>query len=268
MLSVDFHSHSVASVHALHTLEELLRHASRHGMDALVVSDHGPGTDNSVWLARQAMESTEANARIGGPDFHYFKVFLSRYTPSPECPTLLLKGIETNILGEGTRGCDVPLPLAPGFDVIIASVHELPHLFHISGPEHSTERMIMAMNEPIDIIGHPCHDAYCPHLEPLVRAAVEKGIALELNNASLMYGRAKSERVLEMLGWAKKLNCCISLGSDAHVLSELGRDEFITPLLEEAGFPDELIVNRTLQAAQAFIAERKAIRARGTAPNK
>ncbi len=265
MLPVDFHSHSIASVHAMHTLEELLRHASLHGMDALLVSDHSPGTDNSIWLARREGKSSGDEVRISGPDLHYFRVFQSRYTPSAEYSTLLLKGMEANILGEGAHGCDAPLPLARGFDIVIASVHELPHLFHITSTEHSTERMILAMDGPIDIIGHPCQDAYCPHIEPLVRAAADKGITLELNNASLMHGRARPERVLEMLDWAKKLDCRISLGSDAHVLSELGRDEFITPALEEAEFPDELIVNRTLQTAQAFIAERKAIRSQVTA---
>ncbi len=262
MLSVDFHSHSSASVHAMNSLEEMLGHASRIGMKALVVSDHGPGIDNTLWLARQTGKEVDFNDRISGPDAHYFRVFLSRYTPSPECSTLLLKGIETNILGDGPRGCDVPLAIAPGFDVIIASVHLLPHLFHITGTEHSTERMILAMEEPIDIIGHPCHEQYCPSMEPFVRAAAEKGIALELNNSSHMCGRAKAGRALEMLVWAKKLDCRISLGSDAHVLSELGQDGYITPLLTEAGFPDELIVNWTLEGAQAFVAERKRVRAK------
>ena len=261
MLTVDFHAHSTASVHAMPTLEELLRQASNLGMAGLLVSDHSPGTDNSVWLARHDAVNIDGEARIGGADHHYFKVFLSRYEASPEHSTQLFKGIETNILGEGERGCDVPLSLAPDFDVVIASVHLLPHLFQVENMDKTTDRMILAMDEPIDVIGHPFHEISKPGMKTLVREAAAKGIALELNNASLRHGKAKASSAREMLNWAKKEGCRISLGSDTHVLSELGRDEHILPLLVETGFPEELIVNRSLQAARSFIAERKAIRA-------
>ncbi len=245
----------------MHTLEELLRRASELGMAGLLVSDHSPGTDNSVWLARQGLTNADGEARVEGPDRHYFKVFLSRYEASPEHATRLFKGIEVNILGKGERGCDVPLSLAPGFDVIIASVHLLPHLFQVHDAEGVTERMILAMEEPIDIIGHPFHENPKPNMEKLVKAAIDKGITLELNNASLRHGKAMVDSAREMLKWAKKEGCGISLGSDAHVLSEFGRDEHIIPLLAEAEFPEELIVNRSLGIARSFIAERKRIRA-------
>ena len=63
-----------------------------------------------------------------------------------------------------------------------------------------------------------------------------------------------------MLTLAKKHDCRISLSSDAHMSNELGDDKMIVQLLKETEFPDELIVNHSLEAAIRFVKERKTIR--------
>ncbi|MCP4757017.1 MAG: PHP domain-containing protein [Proteobacteria bacterium] len=260
MLKIDFHTHSTASVHALNTVEELLRQADKNGMEGIAVTDHSPGIDNTIWLIQNQLDSANWRDNIKGPDIPYFMTLLFRYRQPSDLKVHLFKGIECNILSNGTVATDVPRFIAGQFDIVIASVHPLPSLFKMENSEQLTERMIMAMDEPIDIIGHPFHRNYCPYMEPIVQAAAEKEIALEMNEASMRMGKADSDQVKSMLKLAKGKDCRISLSSDAHMTNELGNDENIRRMLEETDFPKELIVNHSMKYAVDFIQERKKVR--------
>jgi putative hydrolase len=267
MLRVDFHSHSIASVHALNTIEEMLRYADEHALEAIAITDHCPGIDNTQWLLQHRTDSDCWKERISGPDVPYFLTFLSRYRPPSSIKTRLFKGIECNILSHSKEATDLPSFIAHRFDVVIASVHPLPSLFEVEDREQITRCMIAAMDAPIDIIGHPSQRRYCPLMEPLVKAAADKGVVLELNNASLKLGKADIEQTIQMLTLAARLDCRIALSSDAHAANELGEDNEIGNLLKQTGFPPELIVNGTLAAAETFVEHRRQVRRQKTQPN-
>ena len=257
MLTVDFHSHSVASVHALSTIEEMLRRAERTGVSALAVTDHGPGMDNSHLVDHSDSRFERFRTRILGPDLPYFHVFLKRYRPPDDINVRLYKGIECNILSNAESPTDLPPELSSTLDVIIASVHAIDGLFKVEDADQVTDAILAAMEEPIDIIGHPCQKGMELHLEPIVRRAAEAEIALELNNSSLVLHKAEKDEVVTMLRLCREFGCSISLGSDAHLAMEVGESEGIEAVLQETAFPRELIVNRSVEAADAFIAERK-----------
>ena len=257
MLSIDFHTHSIVSGHAMNSIEELLRQADANGMEGLAITDHCPGIDNTLWLIRNRLDSAGWESRIRGPDISHFLVFLSRYQQPSDIKTRLFKGIECNILDSGDRGTDVPLFIADKFDVVIASVHPLESLFTVTSREQVTERIILAMDDPIDIIGHPFQKSCSPILEPLVQAAVDKGITLELNNSSLFHKKSEVEDILSMLRLAREKGCTVSISSDAHMSNELGLDREIRAVLQDSRFPEELIVNRSLSSATEFIQERQ-----------
>jgi len=260
MLVVDFHTHSIQSSHAINTLEELLNCAWRKKIQAMAITDHSPGIDNTLYYLQNADKVPQDFRRIKGPDYQYFHVLLTRYQSPLEIPVQLFKGIECSILSHSERSTDLPLKLAPLFDIVIGSIHTLPHLFQIQNREQLTEKMIAAMGEPIDIIGHPCQEKTCPDLEPVVKKAAESGIAMELNCCSLHLKKATVKDTTEMLKLAVKYDCSISLGSDAHMSNELGKDYESELLLDELKFPPELIVNASLKSARAFVASRKKIR--------
>lgn len=261
MLAVDFHTHSIASVHALNTVEELLRQADRLGMEGIAITDHGPGTDNTIQIAKNKGADYRWSHLIKGPDVHYFEVLVSRYQPPEAIKTTLFKGIECNVLGEGKTVIDLPKRLAAKFDVVIASVHPIPYIFEIRDQSHFTERLLLAMEQPIDIIGHPFHKRFAGDQELIVRTAAAKSIALELNNSSLRLQKADELTMHSMLKLAKQYDCRISLSSDSHAANEVGSDEAIRPLLQACDFPTELLVNHSLAAAKQFVAERKRVRA-------
>lgn len=260
MLVVDFHTHSIQSSHAINTLEELLYCAREKNIQAMAITDHSPGIDNTLYYLQQADNFPSDFRRIKGPDYHYFHVLLTRYQSPPEISVQLFKGIECSILSHSSRATDLPLKLAPLLDIVIGSVHTLPHLFQFKNSEQVTEKMIAAMGEPIDIIGHPCQTSSCPNLEPVVKKAAESGIAMELNYCSLHLKKASFQDTTKMLKLAIKYDCSISLGSDAHMSNELGMDDEPKLLLDELNFPPDLIVNNSLESARAFVASRKKIR--------
>lgn len=261
MLTVDFHTHSIASHHAMNTIDEMLRYADRYGIQGLAITDHGPGTDNAVQIAKNPEEIYHLSNRISGPDSHFFNVFVSRYQPPEDIKTCLFKGIECNILGKGNLIVDLPLKYIADFDVVIASVHPIPHIFSIESPQHVVDRVLTAIEQPIDIIGHPFHKVYPAGMEEIVKAAAEKGITLELNNSSLRLKKAESQTLCKMLELVKRYQGRISLSSDAHAANEIGGDESLIPVLKETSFPSELIVNYTLESALRFVEERKKRRA-------
>ena len=260
MLCVDFHCHTVASVHAMNTLEEMLRFADRKGIQGVAITDHCPGLDNTLWIINRFQEKASWQGIIKSADLPYFKTFLSRYQAPEELNVKLFKGIECNILEEGERATDIPLILAAGFDLIIASLHPIPALFKSKDRSVITDRLLLAMEEPMDVLGHPFQKGYCPHPQPVINKALEMGLALELNNSALSLKKADLVEVAQMLTLAKKIGCQISLASDSHAANELGGDIAIRQMLAQVDFPSGLIVNDTLEKAERFIQSRKEVR--------
>lgn len=261
MLTVDFHTHSIASVHAMNTIEELLRQADRIGLAGMAITDHSPGIDNTAWLSQRRTGDFCWKENIKGPDVAYFLNLLSRYEPPSEIRARLFKGIECNILSHGDSPTDIPVFISDQFDVVIASVHSISPIFVVESSLQVTEKMIRAMDDPIDIIGHPFHKRFSPFMEPLLDAAVEKNIALEVNNSSLQLGKADLEQVQQMLEMAAQKKCRITLSSDAHMSNELGGDREINRILDQMDFPQELIANRSIESTLDFVDQRKKVRA-------
>ncbi|MBU2643497.1 PHP domain-containing protein [bacterium] len=261
MLTVDLHTHSIASVHGFNTIEELLRQADRNGISGMAITDHSPGIDNTIWLSQNRTGDVPWEENIKGPDIPYFMNLLSRYKPPADIQVHLFKGIECNILSHDDRPTDVPVFIADRFDIVIASVHPIPPIFTVENSLQVTDRMIRAMDHPIDIIGHPLHKGYGPMMELLVDAAVEKGIALEVNNSSLQLGKSDPEQVRLLLEMAALKECRIVLSSDAHMANELGADADIRSILNSMDFPVELIVNHSKESTLDYVNRRKKIRA-------
>ena len=82
--------------------------------------------------------------------------------------------------------------------------------------------------------------------EPLVLAAKENGVLLEINNSSLNPYRHKEkarENNLEILRLCKRYEQPVILGSDAHISFSIADYRWLYPLLVETEFPEELILN-------------------------
>jgi putative hydrolase len=160
-------------------------------------------------------------------------------TGFPEIATFV--GCETKAMDvQGT--IDVSDAILTNCDVVLGVVHRFPdgkggYLDFKSMPPLQVAELEyelslgMIRNAPIDVLGHPGgmyqrrHGAFPPDLfRAMMQATIERGIAIEINSSYLVDMPA-------FLQLCDDLNPYVSIGSDAHMLAEIGR---CRDLLKEA----------------------------------
>ena len=201
-------------------------------MVGLAITDHGPA--------------------MGG---HLASPFFDRlYDPLPGIR--LLKGMECNLLEEPGR-IDCPAQWLPFMDVVLLGIHA--NVPDGLGKTAYTDMLILAMeNNPyVDIIVHPNASAYELELEPIVQSALDNDMVIEINNSRCLPRLAHTESTRKLIDICARLNCPIVVSSDAHALNEVGQDSMVRPLLAEARFPHELIVNLDADRTFAFLEQRR-----------
>ena len=160
----------------------------------------------------------------------------------------LLFGTEANII-DHHGNLDMGESLLKQMDIVIASLH-MPCI-KPGTKEENTNALIEAMKNPyVGIIGHPDDGRFPVDYEALVKAAKENQVLLELNNNSLNPSGFRSNarpNDLAMLKLCKEYQVPISLGSDAHVFSDIANYKYALELLKEVDFPQELISNVTTE---------------------
>ncbi|MGN0404614.1 MAG: phosphatase [Bariatricus sp.] len=232
---LDTHAHTVASGHAYNTIREMAKAAADKGLEAIALTDHAPDMPGSCHLFYFQ------NLRIVPRNLFGVKLFL---------------GTEANILDEN-GSVDLPDSVLAEMDLVIASIHP-PCYKGAKTKEAITNAYLAAMENPhIDIIGHPDDGRFMVDYEAIVKKAKETHTLLELNNSSLRPGGFRvntRENDLEMLRFCKKYEVPVSLGSDAHVDVDLARFDLAMEVLEECEFPEELVVNTSLERLEKILA--------------
>lgn len=233
VLEVDLHVHSLFSRCGLHTILELLEHACSLGMKGIAITDHG--------------------LTVGG---RLNSVFFERFvSPFPEVE--VFKGVECNLLD--TEGAiDFPVKYRKYVDIALLGIH--PNTEKGGDEGLYTDMLLKAIdrNPYLDIITHPNDPNYPVDFEELARFAAERDVALELNNSKIRYARSSVDEVKRLMAACVKYSCPVVVNSDTHAIHELGDDGSIRPAIEEVGFPEKLIVNRTPGQALSFIAKCRA----------
>ncbi|MDY4516102.1 MAG: phosphatase [Lachnospiraceae bacterium] len=230
---LDSHTHTVASGHAYSTLHEMAKEAAEKGLELLGITEHSmtmPGTCHEYYFQ---------NMRMLPRELYGIQV---------------MHGSEVNIIDYDGK-MDMGDSLLKKMDVVIASLH-IPCI-RPGTLEENTRALLGAMNHPyVNIIGHPDDSRYPVDYEILVKAAKDKGVLLELNNTSLhpkssRKDAAPNDRILLRL--CKEYEVPIILGSDAHTQEDIGNHRYLDALLEETAFPENLIVNRSVDEYKKYI---------------
>ncbi|WP_196604396.1 phosphatase [Pectinatus haikarae] len=223
---LDMHMHTIVSGHAYSTLSEMIAAGKSGKLHLIGVTEHAPalpGTCHDMY-------------------FHNFKV-IDRHPGNIE----LMMGAEVNIM-DYNGVLDMPENTLKKLDYAIASLHD--QCIAPGSERENTTALIKAMENPyIKIIGHPDNGAYPVDFEAVVKAARQYNVLLELNNSSYapQSGRIKSrENALLMLAWCKKCRVSVILDSDAHIDADVGNHKYIYDILEQADFPEELVVNTSV----------------------
>ncbi|MDC7124107.1 MAG: phosphatase [Spirochaetales bacterium] len=224
---IDTHNHSTASGHAYSSLEEMAKDAASRGIPGFVLSDHSPGMPGSAH------------------SYHFSNL---RVLPRKIHGTFVFRGIEANIINSQGE-IDIDEELCNELEVVIASLH-IP-TFPPDGKEAHTSAYIGAMKNPyVKIIGHPDDTRFPYDISRFVQAAGETGTIIEVNNSSLRPDtfRVGAEEVYKtLLKECRKQGVRVTLSSDSHFSASVGCVEHAARQIEEANFPEELIVNLSIE---------------------
>lgn len=230
---LDAHTHTLSSGHAYNTIWEMARGAADAGLELLGITDHGPEMPGSCH------------------EFHFSNL---KAVPRELFGIHVLFGIELNILDYDGR-VDLRPEYLKEMDLAIASLH-LPCI-RSGNAEENTMAYINAMKNPyVNIIGHPDDGRYPIDYEKLVLAAKEYDVLLELNNSSLNPRGFRKDTIpndRKMLELCKHYEVPVIMGSDAHVVTDIGKHQRAKDLLEELNFPEELVVNRSVDEMMKYI---------------
>ena len=166
----------------------------------------------------------------------------------------LLLGCELNITDyEGN--VDLSPRYCKGLDFAIASIHE--PCYKSGTISQNTSAYLGAMKNPyVQIIGHPDDSRFPVDYETLVCAAKENHVLLEVNSTSLhpqCHRQGAKENYITMLELCKKHHVSIVIDSDAHCEADIGNHNRAWSLLKELDFPEELVVNTSIEKAAAYI---------------
>ena len=230
---LDVHTHTIASGHAYSTMREMSRAAKEKGVELLGITEHSmnmPGTCRELY-------------------FHNLKM-VERHMEGVD----LLLGVELNIIDMDGK-VDMSEGLISALDIVIASMH-LPCV-KPGTVEENTKCYLKVMQNPlIDIIGHPEDGRYPVDFKALVEGAKEYGKLLEVNNNSLDPRCTRErgrENYITMLNYCKEYQVPVVVNSDSHVDQLVGRHEEAYGLMEEIGFPKELVVNRSVAELKKYL---------------
>lgn len=235
---LDTHTHTLVSGHAYNTMTEMMQAAAEKGLELLCITDHTPAMPgsthpyyfgNSTIIDRQYYQQ-----KFGGK-------------------TRFFIGCELNILDGGE--IDLSENDLRKLDIKIASMH-IPCIRPGTEAENTKTYLKVMRNPHVNIIGHPDDGRYPVDMRALVEGAKENRKILELNNHSLDPDCTRSnarENDLRMLELCKEYRQPVVVGSDAHIETNIGAHDRAYQLLESIGFPEELVLNTSVERLLAYL---------------
>lgn len=222
-LIADLHTHTVASTHAYSTVAEMLAETKRLGRKAIAITEHG----------------------IAVPDAPHIFCFANiRRQPDFIDGVLFLKGVEANVT-DANGSIDMPEKNLKELDWVIASMH-LCLLEPLSYEASTKAWLAVAENPLVDMIGHPEQQQYYCDYDAITKAFAKNGKVVELNTGSA-FSRPGNENNLKELALCCKKNAVkIAINTDAHSIFDLDRLNSLDSMLEEINFPEDLIINSSM----------------------
>ena len=235
-MKIDLHIHSIASGHALNTVDEISAYAEKCGMTHIAITDHGP-----------AME--------GAPHGGYFEV--SEMVSPKRNDLKIYMGIEANILDlEGT--IDLHDPYYSMQKIISAGIHEKTGFSGNSLQDNTEALLAVIKKKRCQIITHPWGECFPVDMETVTKAAIANGILLELNDRVFRYPTVPMIKAYKkMIDIIKKAGGFFIVGSDSHVKENIGNDSHIMALKDELGLTLDNAINNYANELEEIFDEKQ-----------
>lgn len=233
----DTHTHTIASTHAYATATEMIAEASHLGLYAIALTDHGPDMP-------------------GSPQKWYFNNL--RAIPSTFMNVRVLKGIEANIT-DFDASLDLDDPTLDSLEWVVASIHDVTldqSKTRVSFDTVSQLYLNAAKNRFINVIGHCGTPAYKFDYERVLPELAACGKLIEINDSAFKNNKSSVPNCVEIAKICKRKNIPIVVNTDAHFTTQMGCFDGSIRMLEEIGFPEELVVNSSVERFEACLRER------------
>lgn len=231
----DLHTHTNACTHAYSTINEMVKAAADKNLYAIAITDHG-----------RAME--------GAPGPYYFESL--SLLPKEIYNVKLLKGMEANIVDfDGTL--DASDKLLSTLDWVVASMHTIT-LNAKPSVENCTDAYLrMCENKHVHVIGHSGSPYYKYDYETVVKECVKTSTLIEINNSTFTGFRKDSiPNCKKIAQLCKQHGARIVVNTDSHFASSVGDVPFALQMLSEINFPQELVVNSSVENLKQFLSEK------------
>lgn len=231
-LIADLHMHTLMSGHAFGTIREMAAAAAEKNLQLIGVTEHGPGIPGTC-------------------DPIYFRNFGD--APRVLYGVQMLYGSEVNILPGGQLSLD--RRHLDCLDYAIAGIHGF--CYEDVGIIKNTDNIIKCMEDPkVRIISHPDTILFPLDYPALAEAAAFHGVALEVNNSSLLKPSLRPgcvENYKIMLPLCMQFHTMVTVNSDAHDPYFVGEVSAAWAMLEQAEFDHSLILNNDIEKLKAFL---------------
>ena len=254
----DVHTHTLYSRHAYSTVRENVLAARDAGLELLGVADH---------FSDMLFPSTDL---VHGSLRDYQHFINMRVWPRSWEGVTLLRGMEADIRGlKGElfgQGIEVAEDItgrpvrrvstlydraSTGCDYVVASVH-YKNFADGASIAQTTEMYLGALAQPkVLVLGHTGRAGVPFDVREVVGEAARLGKLIEINEHSLdTRGREGRtwESCAEIARTCAELGCQVAVNTDAHVCCDVGRFPTALSMLEEIGFPQELVATRSAEA--------------------
>lgn len=229
-IAADLHTHTNVSAHAFSTLTEMVQAAKKAGLAAIAITNHGPAMDD------------------GAHQWHFANLNI---VPRVIDGVIVLRGAELNILPPAGGVDAIELRYLKALDYVLASFHA--PCFPPAGPAVCTLAMENILQNPyVTTLGHMGTPAFACDYERIISQCGQYGKIVEINNNSVNVRKGSRENCMQIVQLCKKYEVPVVVSSDAHISSAVGVFDNALALLEQADFPEELVVNSSMERLAAY----------------
>ncbi len=220
-LVADLHTHTNVSHHAYSSLEEMVQGAKRAELRAIAITNHGPSMVD------------------GAHQWHFSNLDI---VPRKIDGVCVLRGIEMNIMPPNGSTDVMEERHFKHLDYVIASFHE-PCFPPVNSEAHTKALENILRTPYVTTLGHLGNQNYVFDQERIISQCNDFGKIVEINNNSLAIRKGSKENCKSIAELCMKYRVPIVVTSDSHISFMVGKTASALSMLEEIGFPEELILN-------------------------
>ena len=166
----------------------------------------------------------------------------------------ILKGLECSLLTLGRADIDVPLQLIKNADFSLVSYYSESFSNFIPDGEKISQTIKNVLNlDNVDGIGQFTFCNASVNLRDLILFCKKNNKFIELSNDKLINNKISEADMYKIIVLCKDFNLPIIVSSGARIFSDVGNFDDIIKILEKANFPQELILNETLDKFKKYL---------------